>query len=192
MDKQTVQETGTETLVVDALNAVVGGDPRAARTVLAGGSFRDLALITAWADELLRLGRQAQTDYENRERREWREAGRPVTHGEQKALDKALTEHLRSRMASYPPGDGWTDLRDLVLLAAPLTDAGTEEVRVWADSRLQALVQEGVLSPSGNHPGEYRIVSIPGQTNAEADAKEARDWVEGRLRMTNSETVTTA
>lgn len=165
MDKQAVQEA--DALAVDALTAVVGDEPHAARTVLASASFRDLALITAWADELVRLSRQAQTDYENHERREWREASRPVTHGEQRTLNNALTEHLRSRLAS---GDGWTDLRDLVLLAAPYTDAGTEEVGVWADGRLQALVQEGVLSPSGNHPGEYRIVSVPGQTNSEAVA----------------------
>ncbi len=63
-----------ETLAVDALTAVVGDWPHAARTALAGASFRDLALIIAWADELGRLSRQAQTDYETRERRAWREA----------------------------------------------------------------------------------------------------------------------
>lgn len=74
MDKQAVQEAGAETLAVDALTAVVGDEPHAARTVLAAASFRDLALIIAWADELGRLSRQAQVDYENRERNEWREA----------------------------------------------------------------------------------------------------------------------
>lgn len=165
MDKQTVRDA--DALAVDAMTAVVGDDPHAARTVLTDASFRDLALIVAWADELGRISRQAQTDYENRERREWRDVSRPVTHGEQKAIDNALTDHLRTRLESHPPGDGWTDLRDVVLLAAPHTDACTDKVRDWAEGRLQALVQEGVLAPSAR-PGEYRVVSVPGQTNPEA------------------------
>lgn len=181
MDKQNVQEA--ETLAVDAMTAVVGDEPHAARTVLTDASFRDLALITAWAEELARLSRQATADYENRERREWRDVSRPVTPGEQKAIDNALTDHLRDRLAS---GDGWTDLRDVVLLAAPHTDACTGKVRDWAEGRLRALAQEGVLAPEDSRPGEYRVVSVPGQTDSEADAKEAQDWVEGRLRTTGT------
>lgn len=137
MDQQTVQEAGTETLAVDALNAVIGDDPRAARTVLAGGSFRDLALIAAWAEELVRLSRQATADYESRERSAWREASRPVTPDDRRELEDVLMNHLRARKTL---GDGWTDLRDVVLLAAPHTNAGTKEIQDWAAGRLQSWI----------------------------------------------------
>lgn len=165
MNQQTSQ--GAETLATDALIAVIGDEPYAARTALTGASFRDLALIVAWADELGRLSRQAQTDYENRERREWREADRPVTADERQKLDDVLMEHLLSCLER---GDGWTDLRDLVLLAAPHTDAGTKGVRDWAEGQLRDLTQGGVLSPKSSFeeagPDEYRVVSVPGRDNA--------------------------
>lgn len=154
-----------DVLAVEAMTAVVGDVPQVARTALADASFRKLALITAWTDELGRISRQAMADYENSERRAWRETSRPVTAGERRTLDGVLTEHLSARRAS---GDGWTDIRDLVLLAAPHTDASTKGVRDWAEGRLRALVQEGVLSPEDDRPGEYRVVSVPGQTNSEA------------------------
>lgn len=158
MDNETVRDV--DALAVDAMTAVVGDEPHAARTALTGASFRDLALIVAWADELGRIARQAQSDYENRERREWREASRPVLPGERQALDNALTEHLRSRLDS---GDAWTDLRDIVLPAAPYTDAGTKAVQEWVAERIHVLVRDGVLSPDDSRPGDYRIVSVPGQ-----------------------------
>lgn len=71
MDNETVRDA--DALAVDALIAVVGDEPHAARTALAGASFRDLALIVAWAEELGRLARQAQSDYENRERQAWQD-----------------------------------------------------------------------------------------------------------------------
>lgn len=165
MDNQTVREADAR--AVDAMTAVVGDEPHAARTAMTDASFRDLALIVAWADELGRLARQAQSDYENRERREWREAGRPVLPGEQRALDNALADHLRSRLAS---GSRWTYLGDIVLMAAAYTDAGTKAVREWAEGRLRTLAQDGVLSPDDSRPGDYRIVSVPGQTDPETVA----------------------
>jgi hypothetical protein len=63
-----------ETKVMDAFIAVVGDNPTAAREALAAASFRDRALILAWAGELDRLTRQAQDDYERQERSAWRDA----------------------------------------------------------------------------------------------------------------------
>lgn len=63
-----------ETTAVDAFIAIVGDNPTAARHVLAAASFRDRALILAWAGELDRLTRQAQADYETKERSAWRDA----------------------------------------------------------------------------------------------------------------------
>lgn len=70
MEQQTAQ---AETVAVDAFIAVTGDNPQAARRALADASFRDRALVLAWAGELERLAQQAQTDYEARERSAWRD-----------------------------------------------------------------------------------------------------------------------
>ncbi|MFH8805298.1 hypothetical protein ACH4F6_38115 [Streptomyces sp. NPDC017936] len=67
------ESTGAETTAAEALMAVVGDSPHDARRVIQAASFRDRALIVAWAEELSRLARQGQTDYESREREEWRD-----------------------------------------------------------------------------------------------------------------------
>lgn len=65
--------TAAESSAVNALLEVIGDDPQEARRIIAALSFRDRALLTAWADELKRLALDGQTDYENRERRTWRD-----------------------------------------------------------------------------------------------------------------------
>ena len=71
MDQQ--QTSQSETTAVDAFIAVVGDNPGAARRTLAAASFKDRALLLAWAGELSRITRQAQTDYETGERNAWRD-----------------------------------------------------------------------------------------------------------------------
>lgn len=166
MDKQTVQTSQAEAAAKDALAAVIGDSPQDARRLIAALSFRERTLLIAWARELERLGEQGQSDYENRERSAWRAAEKPMTSYERENLDAVVRDHLRARVAS---GSDWTDVRDLVLLAAPHTDAGTKAVRDWAEGQIRDLVQEGVLSPKpafeGTELEEYRIVSVPGQDN---------------------------
>lgn len=62
-----------ETSTVEALMAVIGDSPQDARRIIAAMSFRDRALLIAWAKELERLSEQGQTDYEMDERRAWRD-----------------------------------------------------------------------------------------------------------------------
>jgi hypothetical protein len=74
MEKQTeVQAPNAEAAAKDAFAAVIADSPQDARRVIAAMSFRDRALLIAWAKELDRLGEQGQSDYEMRDRRAWRD-----------------------------------------------------------------------------------------------------------------------
>lgn len=65
--------TERETAAMSAFFSVLWDDPQAARRTLANASFRDRALIVAWAAELKRLGIEEQGRAESRERRAWRD-----------------------------------------------------------------------------------------------------------------------
>lgn len=162
MDQNIVRAPGAEAAAKDALAAVIGDSPLDARTILEATSFRERHLVIAWAEELSRLGQQAQTEYENRERAIWRDTPRPLTPAERDHLAGVVREHLRARVASL--GD-WTDISDIVLAVAPHTNAHTPVIQDWAREHLQALVRDGVLSrppqSDGTSYGEYRIVSVP-------------------------------
>ncbi|QDN64382.1 hypothetical protein [Streptomyces sp. S1D4-14] len=158
MDKPEL--TIAESSAVNALLEVIGDNPLEARRFIAALSFRERTLLIAWARELERLGQQGQADYENRERSAWRAAEKPMTSYERGNLDTVVRDHLRARVTS---GSDWTDVRDLVLLAAPHTDAGTKAVRDWAEGKIRDLVQSGHLSADGAEPGEYLVLSAPGQ-----------------------------
>jgi hypothetical protein len=156
--EQTTQNA--EATAKDALAAVVADSPQDARRLIAGLSFRERTLLIAWARELERLGQQGQADYESRERSAWRAAEKPMTVYEKENLGAVVRDHLRARVAN---GSDWTDVRDLVLLAAPHTDAGTRAVRDWAEGQIRDLVQSGRLSADGAESGEYRVLPAPGQ-----------------------------
>ena len=64
----------------DALSAVIADVPTDARHIIAALSFRDRALLIAWADELARLGREGQTQYEMRESSAWRRTESGALH----------------------------------------------------------------------------------------------------------------
>jgi hypothetical protein len=83
-----------------------------------------------------------------------------MTVYEKENLGAVVRDHLRARVAN---GSDWTDVRDLVLLAAPHTDAGTRAVRDWAEGQIRDLVQSGRLSADGAESGEYRVLPAPGQ-----------------------------
>jgi hypothetical protein len=61
-----------ETAARDALSAVIADTPQDARHIINALSFRDRALLLAWAEELRRLTLEGQGHYESRERSAWR------------------------------------------------------------------------------------------------------------------------
>ncbi|WP_086559917.1 hypothetical protein [Streptomyces africanus] len=142
--------TGPEDHALSALNAITRDDPEAAREHIRALSFRDRALITAWAGELSRLVQDEQDNYEISERRAARDR-----HA---AEDRAATSRkvLRTRISlmfeesgADAPAVRVTDFADL------------RQSRPWIVGELKQLTDEGVLEPVPDYPGRYVVLKAP-------------------------------
>lgn len=146
--------TTAESSAVNALVEVIGDDPQEVRRILSAVSFRDRALIAAWTEELSRLVRDVQDNYETSERRAARD------RREAEASEAASRKALRTRISLMFEESG---------ADAPAVSAADfvylRQSRHWTVGELKRLTDGGVLRPVSDYPGRYVILKAPGGDN---------------------------